>query len=94
MSTYAVQYFYAAPEEQLATIRPEHRAFLGQLGTDGVLLVSGPMVDYPGALLIFQADSPEALSALLDQDPFDIAGFIGERTINEWNPILGKWVLG
>ena len=70
MSTYAVQYSYAAPEEQLATIRPEHRAFLGQLGADGVLLASGPMVDYPGALLIFKAESPEALAALLDQDPF------------------------
>lgn len=52
------------------------------------------MIHYPGAHQIYEAESTEALAALLDQDPFDIAGFIGERTINEWNPIMGKWVLG
>jgi len=49
------------------------------------------MVDYPGALLIFKAESAESLAALLDQHPFDIAGFIGERTIGEWNPVFGPF---
>jgi uncharacterized protein len=94
MSIYVVQLFYSADDEQLAAVRPDHRKFLADLGSKGILLASGPMVDYSGAHQIFEAESPEVLAALLDQDPFDIAGFIGERTINEWNPILGKWVLG
>jgi uncharacterized protein YciI len=49
------------------------------------------MVDNPGALLIFKAESVEALAGLLDQDPFDQAGCIGERVINQWNPVFGPW---
>jgi uncharacterized protein YciI len=49
------------------------------------------MVDMPGALLIWRAESLEALSTTLNADPFDIAGFIGERTIAEWNPVFGPW---
>ena len=57
----------------------------------GRLLASGPMVDTPNALLIWRADSVEALSSLLNDDPFDIAGVILERTIAEWNPVFGPW---
>ena len=92
MSYFAVTYFYTAEAEVLAEIRPIHRKWLADLYENGTLLASGPMVENPTALLIFNADSAEQLSALLDNDPFDIAGFIGERVINEWNPIYGPWV--
>lgn len=92
MSIFAVHYTYSQDEDLIAAIRPEHRVFLGQLATDGVLLASGPMVDWPGALLIFEAGSAQELASLLDQDPFDIAGAITERVIDAWNPILGSWV--
>ncbi|MCX8530543.1 MAG: YciI family protein [Rhodoluna sp.] len=92
MNTFAVNYFYAADESALAEIRPIHRVWLKELYEGGILLASGPMVDNPGALLIFKAESVEALSALLDNDPFDIAGFIGERVITQWNPVFGPWV--
>jgi uncharacterized protein YciI len=49
------------------------------------------MVDTNGALLIVRSDSVEEVSHLLNTDPFDIAGFIGERTITEWNPVFGPW---
>ena len=91
MSIFAVNYFYSAPEEQLAAVRADHREWLSQQLKVGALLASGPMVEIAGALLIFQADSPEALAELLDHDPFDIAGFIGERAIAQWNPIFGPW---
>jgi uncharacterized protein YciI len=55
------------------------------------LLASGPMVDRQAALLLFEADSIEELNALLDQDPFEIAGMIAERTIEEWNPVFGPF---
>mgnify|MGYP000267003388 FL=1 len=82
---------YAASAEDLSAVRPTHREWLAEQLEAGALLASGPMVDMPTALLIWRAESLEALSALLDQDPFDIAGFIGERTIAEWNPVFGPW---
>jgi len=33
----------------------------------------------------------QSLAALLDTDPFDIAGCIGERVIEEWNPIFSPF---
>lgn len=91
MKTFAVTYAYSASPEELTAVRPEHRAWLAEQFASGSLLASGPMVDMPTALLIWRSESLESLSHLLDQDPFDIAGLIGERTIAEWNPVFGPW---
>ncbi|MFM5968774.1 MAG: YciI family protein [Micrococcales bacterium] len=91
MKTFAVTYTYAATPEDLAAVRPTHREWLADQLSAGNLLASGPMVDMPTALLIWRAESLEELAQLLDQDPFDIAGYIGERTIAEWNPVFGPW---
>jgi uncharacterized protein YciI len=40
---------------------------------------------------LVKADSVEEVSALLDNDPFDIAGYIGERVILQWNPLNGPF---
>lgn len=91
MAVFAVTYLYSAEPDDLNLVRPSHRAWLAGRLEDGSLLASGPMVDNPTALLIWRAESLEALAKLLDQDPFDIAGYIGERTITEWNPVFGPW---
>jgi uncharacterized protein YciI len=91
MPIYSVTYLYKASDELISEIRPIHRDWLAQRLNDGSLLASGPMVDSPGALLIWRAESAISLAELLDHDPFDIAGVISERTIQEWNPIYGPW---
>jgi uncharacterized protein len=91
MSVFAVTYHYSATPEELAEVRPIHREFTGDLFDKGILLTSGPFVDYAGALLLIKADSVEEVSALLDNDPFDIAGFIGERVILQFNPVNGPF---
>lgn len=91
MPTYAVKYVYNTTDEHLAEIRPIHREWLGEQLAAGNLLASGPMVDTPTALLIWKADSVKDLAELLDLDPFDIAGCISERDIEEWNPVFGPW---
>ena len=91
MPIFAVTYAYSASEAELAEIRPTHREFFKELLEQQTLLASGPMVDRPGALLIVRADSVEQVAEILDQDPFDIAGYIGERAIAEWNPVFGPW---
>jgi len=91
MPVFAVSYIYSATEDQLNEIRPIHRQWLGVLLEKGQLLTSGPMVDNPEALLIFRSDSASELAMLLDNDPFDIAGFIGSRSIQQWNPVFGPF---
>ena len=91
MPTYVVTYHYTATIEHLAEVRPIHREWLAERLAQGTLLASGPMVDTPTALLIWKSDSVQALASLLDNDPFDIAGCIGERVIQEWNPVFGPW---
>jgi uncharacterized protein YciI len=91
MSIFAVTYHYSASPEELAELRPTHREFTGALFDQGILLTSGPFVDYAGALLLIKADSADEVSAILDNDPFDIAGFIGERVILQFNPVNGPF---
>jgi hypothetical protein len=91
MATYVVTYGYSADPIDLNLVRPEHRVWLGEQLEAGRLLASGPMVDRQAALLIWQAESIEELNQLLDQDPFEIAGMIGERTIEQWNPVFGPF---
>jgi uncharacterized protein YciI len=91
MSTFAVTYTFSAEPEEVNQIRPTHRVWLAEQLESGALLASGPMVDRPAALLIFRAESIEELNALLDQDPYEQAGVIGERTIEEWNPVFGPF---
>lgn len=91
MPTFAVKYFYSATPEHLAEVRPIHREWLADRLAEGTLLASGPMVDSSSALLIWKFDSLKGLAELLDHDPIDIAGCIGERVIEEWNPLFGPW---
>jgi len=89
MAIYAVQYLYAEEPQIMDGLRADHRAYLRDLIDAGQLLASGPLPDRNAALLIFKADGPEVVAGLLDQDPFEIAGYVGERIIEQWNPILG-----
>jgi uncharacterized protein len=91
MPVFAVTYSYAASPEALAEIRPIHREYLSTLLSRGILLASGPFVGSDGALLVIKAASVSEVAELLDNDPFDIAGFIVERAITEWNPVFGPW---
>jgi uncharacterized protein YciI len=91
MTNFAVTYSYGDDVDTINAIRPSHREWLGEQLAAGSLLASGPMVNRPAALLIWKAESIDALNALLDQDPFDIAGVIVERTVEEWNTVFGPW---
>lgn len=91
MSIFAVTYQYVDDTDLVGAIRPTHREWLAKQLESGSLLASGPMVNRPAALLIWKAESIEALNELLDQDPFEIAGAITERTIEEWNTVFGPW---
>ncbi|ALX06232.1 MULTISPECIES: YciI family protein [Aeromicrobium] len=86
MSIFAVTYTYGAPEDQLATLRAEHRDYLAHLPE---LLVSGPASSSREALLVFRADTREQVESLVAADPFVSAGFVAQHVVRDWKPILG-----
>ncbi|MEN9604245.1 MAG: hypothetical protein RL545_934 [Actinomycetota bacterium] len=91
MPIFAVTYKYIDDPELINQIRPTHRVWLKELLDQDILLVSGPMVNRAASLLVFRGESVEELSALLDNDPLEVAGVIEERIIEEWNTVFGPW---
>jgi uncharacterized protein YciI len=70
--------------------RPAHRDYLSSLFGQGRIVVSGPLTSGgPGALLILDAEDPDKVAALLDEDPFHVLGLIAEREIRRWSPAFG-----
>lgn len=94
MPVYAVHYTYSTDAEKVAAAKPEHRAYLATLVEGGALLASGPYVGTTpdSALLIFRADSADAVRALLAKDP--IAPLVTGADVTEWNPTLGVLAQG
>lgn len=91
MSNFVVTYTYVDDVETIGQIRPSHRVWLTEQLEAGSLLASGPLVHRAAAVLIWKAENIEALGQLLDRDPFEVAGLIEERTIEEWNTVFGPW---
>ncbi|MDU7359704.1 MAG: YciI family protein [Propionibacteriaceae bacterium] len=89
MNYFAALYTYSTDTAKLDEIRPAHRRYLNSLEET---FAAGPLAPTsPGrALLLFQADSVEAVEALLDEDPFQLAGLIAHREVFSWTPATGK----
>lgn len=92
MTVFAVQYTYDDRRDLQGERRPEHRTYLGELSSRGLLLGSGPYTEgEPGALLVFRAADRAALDSLLAGDPFAVAGVIAHVSVREWDVVLGPW---
>ena len=71
--------------------RPEHRVFLHALVDQGVLLLAGPFEDEAsGSLLIFEAESAEAVRAMMDSDPYVTQGVFATFEIRPFTPVAGQ----
>ncbi len=92
MPTFAVTYAYSdSSSANRDTVRPAHVEFLRTQFETGRLLKSGPFgpEEAPGALLIIAGDSKADVESLMDQDPFQQAGLVEERTVRQWNIFFG-----
>ncbi len=88
---YAVEYRYVTDrDEEMAGVRPSHRAFNAGLAEKGRLLAAGPYAGGHDALIIVRAEDEAGALALLEDDPFNQAGFIAERIPREWSPVIGR----
>ena len=90
MQYFAVHYTYVDDTDLITRHRPDHRAFLTGL-TDRGLIAGGayPEVAPPSALLIFRAESAEAVSTMLADDPFRIHGVLADAKVVPWTPVIG-----
>lgn len=91
MSYFAVRYTYTDDRAAQDELRPRHRAFLGSLADEGLVIASGPLLEsVPGAaMLLMKADSAQAVRDRLADDPFQRAGHVAQTTIEGWNPVIG-----
>ena len=91
MNIYAVNYVYddtsAAGRDE---IRPVHVEFLQDCFDKGRLLVSGPVDDGAGALLIITGQDEADVLKLMDNDPSAPHEHITDRTIRKWGGVFGK----
>jgi uncharacterized protein YciI len=85
---FAVIADYDAADPQLATVRPVHREYLTKLRDTGKLVISGPLTDRGGALIVLEAESKEEAAAIVDADPFAKSGVFKSWVIRPWNPIF------
>ena len=89
MKYFAATYTYGEQSLVDAT-RPAHREFIASQLALGRIVGSGPYTDGEQALIILQLPdtATEAdVSAILDEDPYTVAGALAARDIREWNPV-------
>jgi uncharacterized protein len=87
---YAASIEYLQDPTVVEAHRPAHRAYLTSLLEQGQLFASGPYADGSGALIIYEADSPEAAATLLESDPFHTAGVFLNWTLRPWKVVFQK----
>ncbi|MBX9583346.1 MAG: YciI family protein [Gemmataceae bacterium] len=87
---YAAVIEYLQDKATVEAARPAHRAYLTSLLEKGQLFASGPFEDGYGALIVYEADSPEAAEALLKADPFHAAGVFVRWTVRPWKVIFAN----
>jgi uncharacterized protein YciI len=89
MSIFAVSYTYTDDVATRDEVRPSHRDFLRGLNADGVVRASGPVDGGIGAMVVVEAESAEAALRILDADPFALRGVIAERSVRQWDVVIG-----
>jgi uncharacterized protein YciI len=85
---YAAIIEYSQDKALVEAHRPAHRAYLTSLVEKNQLFASGPTEDSYGALIVYEADSPEAVEALMKADPFFAAGVFLKWTVRPWKMVF------
>ncbi len=85
---YAAIIEYSQDKALVDAHRPAHRAYLTSLIEKNQLFASGPTEDGYGALIIYEADSPEAVEVLMKADPFHAAGVFVTWTVRPWKMVF------
>jgi uncharacterized protein YciI len=84
---FIVSLTYVVPPEQVDAHLAAHRGWLAEHYGAGVFLMSGRKVPREGGIIIANANSREAIEALVRSDPFHIAG-VARYEITEFVPTM------
>ena len=87
---YAAVIEYLQDKAVVEAHRPAHRAYLTSLVEKNQLFASGPFDDGYGALIIYEADSPDAVEAIMKADPFHAAGVFVRWTVRPWKMVFSN----
>ena len=68
----------------------EHATFMDRLFEQGCIMLGGPYADGSGALIVYEADTPEEADALMKADPFHAAGVFVKWTVRPWKVIFQR----
>lgn len=82
---------YRKPLEEVLAIVDQHRAYLGTLKDQGLLLASGPLDPRTGGALLLRLPDDSfqaALDRVRDNDPFTKAG-MAQYELMPWRPTIG-----
>ena len=85
---YAAIAKYTPDASTIAKARPAHRQYLTGLVEQGRLVISGPFADDAGGLLVYEAESPEQVEAMVREDPFAKQGVFLSWEIRPWNVVF------
>jgi uncharacterized protein YciI len=81
---------YSQDKTKIAEVRPAHRQYLAGLKERGQLAASGPFTDDSGALIVYEASSPEEAESFLKGDPFNKSGIFLQYRLRPWNPVIAN----
>ena len=81
---------YTTDKAKIAEHRSEHREYISRLLNQGKLVTAGPFADDSGALFIYEADSADAASALVAQDPFSTNGVFQKFELKLWKLVFSN----
>jgi uncharacterized protein YciI len=87
---YAAIIEYSQDREKVQSVRPAHRAYLAGLKAQGRLAAAGPFTDDSGALIVYEANSPEEAESFLRGDPFHANGIFLAYVLRPWNPVMAN----
>lgn len=82
---------YRKPLEEVLAVLDQHRAYLGTLKEQGLLLASGPLDPRTGGALLLRVPDGSAqadLDRIRDNDPFTKAG-MAQYELMPWRPTIG-----
>ena len=67
-----------------------HAEFMDGLAADGVIVLGGPIGEAVDTdfLLIFDAESEDAVQAALAKDPWTVSGVLALREVKPWKILL------
>ena len=85
---YAAIVTYTPDASVIAKARPAHRQYLIGLKEQNKLVISGPFADDRGGLLVYEAENPGQVEALIAADPFAAQGVFLSWEIRAWNVVM------